>query len=59
MGAPGPNFLSIPRSLPNFMRLSLKKAAHAALSDEAKQEIRSVQGALSSTFPQWGERRWS
>jgi hypothetical protein len=57
MGAPAPNFLSSSRALSNFMRLSLKKAAHAALSNAAKQEIRSVRGALSSTFPQWGERR--
>jgi hypothetical protein len=54
MGAPFPNFLSSSRALSEFMRLSVKKAAHAALSHAAKQEIRSVQGALSSTFPQTG-----
>jgi hypothetical protein len=57
MGAPAPNFLSNSRALLNCLRLSLEKAAHAALSHAAKQEIRSVRGALSSTFPQRGEHR--
>jgi hypothetical protein len=51
MGAPSPNFLSSSRALSNFMRLSLKKAAHAALSDTAKQEIRSVQVHFPAPFP--------
>jgi hypothetical protein len=51
MGAPAPNFLSSSRALSSFMRLSLEKAAHAALSDAAKQEIRSVQVHFLAPFP--------
>jgi hypothetical protein len=51
MGAPTPNFLSGSRALSNFMRLSLEKAAHAALSHVAKQEIRSVQVHFPAPFP--------
>jgi hypothetical protein len=51
MGAPVPNFLSSSSALLSFMRLSVKKAAHAALSNAAKQEIRSVQVHFPAPFP--------
>jgi hypothetical protein len=51
MGAPSPNFLSSSRALLNFMRLSLKKAAHTALSCVAKQEIRSFRCTFQHLSP--------
>jgi hypothetical protein len=42
MGAPSPNFLSSSKALSNSMRLSLKKAAHAALCSETGNSVDQV-----------------
>jgi len=58
MGAPSPDFLSSSRALSNFMRPSVKKAAHADLSSAAKQEIRSFRCAFQHLSPKRGERQF-
>jgi hypothetical protein len=45
-----PEFLSGLVALANFMRLSLMKAAHADLSDVAKQEFGYASVGMTSLF---------
>ncbi len=45
-----PEFLSKLMALANFMRLSLRKAAHVDLSDMAKQEFGSATVGMTNLF---------
>jgi hypothetical protein len=51
MGAPAPNFLPSSRALSNFMRLSLEKAAHAALLMQRNRKFGPFQVHVPAPFP--------